>query len=496
MQNNNIQLISSSLPKVVLFGRTNVGKSTLFNKLTGTEHALVSARAGTTRDCNVDAVNWQGKEFQLIDTGGIINPKFLAGKRKIKELKIDQENIDDLVQLQVKKYLRGADLILFVVDGRAGLLEQDKVMALLLKRLINGQPIILVANKADSPAQRGDIASFYRLSLGEPMPVSAANGSGTGDLLDKITEILKCPSRRSAAEADKTQNENCEKQSDLDSNLKSKILNLKSIKVAIVGRPNVGKSTLLNAIIGENKFIVSAEPHTTREPNDVKVNYGGQVITFMDTAGIIKAKSKKIKDELVKKGVAKSKAVIKFADIALLVIDVADDASHQETKLVEEILTNKTNLIIVANKWDKLPEHDAKKFTGQLRAKLPFVAWAPIIFLSAKNKTKISQLLDLILESVRARHAQIPADALEPFLQSAVRHAAPLANQKARGIFKRRIPRPGLTNLIQTGVNPPEFDLRVKSKSGLKDTYVTYLENRLREEFKLIGTTVKIYIKN
>ncbi|MEK7067549.1 MAG: ribosome biogenesis GTPase Der, partial [Patescibacteria group bacterium] len=389
-----------------------------------------------------------------------------------------------LVQLKVKEYLAQADLILFLVDSQTGLQEQDNIMALLLKRLINNKaPVLLVANKADNQKLRGDIASFYRLSLGEPLPISATSGSGTGDLLDAITKILDLGPKI--------------KNKEEDDNLQSKICNLKSaIKVAIVGRPNVGKSTLLNAIIGENRFIVSAEPHTTREPNDISVNYNGQTITFMDTAGIIKAKSKKIKDELIKKGVAKSKAVIKYADVALLVIDIADEASHQETKLVEEILNNQTNLIIVANKWDLMREHDVKKYTNYLRSKLPFVAWAPIIFLSGKNKTKINQLLDLILDSAFARNLKISADELQVFLQSAVRHAPPLSNQKARGIFKRRLPRPKLIALTQATANPPAFDLRVKSKSGLKGTYVTYLENRLREEFKLIGTPITIYIKN
>ncbi|OGF19504.1 ribosome biogenesis GTPase Der [Candidatus Falkowbacteria bacterium RIFCSPHIGHO2_02_FULL_45_15] len=491
MQNSSIKIVSSPLPTVVLFGRTNVGKSTLFNKLTDTQHALVSARAGTTRDSNVGTVHWQGASFQLIDTGGILHTKFLSGKNKLKRLNIDATDINNLVQLKVKEYLTAADLILFLVDSRTGIMEQDKVMALLLKRLISRQPVLLVANKADTPKLRGEIASFYRLSLGEPLPISATNGSGTGDLLDEICKKISAVIPAQAGIPTLA----LETRDPRPAVLRDGDDITPEIKVAIVGRPNVGKSTLLNAVIGANKFIVSSEPHTTREPNDITVEYQGQRITLMDTAGIIKAKSKKTKEEFIAKGVAKSKAVIKYADIALLVIDIADATSHQETKLVEEILSNKTNLIIVANKWDKVPERDSKKYAAWLRAKLPFVAWAPVIFLSAQNKTKINQLLDLILESARARRAQIAAAELKLFLPGAARHAPPLSNQKARGIFKRRLPRPKLIALTQTTTNPPGFDLRVKSKSGLKDTYVTYLENRLRQEFKLIGTPVKIYVK-
>jgi len=509
-----IKLIPSNLPAVVLFGRTNVGKSTLFNKLTGTEHALVSERAGTTRDCNIGIVSWQGKEFQLIDAGGILNPQFLAGKHKIKELKIDKENLDDLVQLQVKKYLRRADIILFVVDCRAGLMEQDKIMARLLKRLIGAdQKIILAANKADSPKQRNDIAAFFSLSLGSPIPVSASNGSGTGDLLDTITKVLdlKFPPDRCAAPVPPTRSGGRAaggrgkildlwpeaKNKEKNGNLQSAIKNLKSkIKVAILGRPNAGKSTLLNAIIGENRFLVSKQAHTTREPNDAAVEFKGEKIIFMDTAGIIKAKSKKTRDELIRKGIAKSKALIRHADIALLVLDINEEISHQEAQLTDEILSQGASLAIVANKWDLAREHEVKKFTAYINARLPFAVWAPIIFLSAKNKTKINNLLDLIIELMSARLKQISAGDLENFLRGAVRHAAPLSNQKARGIFKQRLPRPQLISLTQTSVRPSAFDLKIKSRSGLKDTYIKYLENRLREEFKLIGTPVRIYVKN
>ncbi|PIR95046.1 ribosome biogenesis GTPase Der, partial [Candidatus Falkowbacteria bacterium CG10_big_fil_rev_8_21_14_0_10_37_6] len=431
-----IKNIPHNLPVVVIFGRTNVGKSTLFNKLNGKSQAIVARIAGTTRDSNEAVVDWQGKKFQLVDTGGIIDEKFLSGKHKLKKMKLDEQNIDTLVQQNVKRALKKADVILFTVDAKTGLMEQDKNMTLLLKKMIDKkQKIILVANKIDSPKDRLNQAAFYSLALGEPMSVSAATGSGTGDLLDAICNSLNLKI------TNEVQNDK------------------QTIKVVILGKPNVGKSSLLNAILGENKVIVSAHAHTTREPQDITIEYKNNQIKFIDTAGIVKHTSKATKDPMIKIGISKSLSSLKKCDIALLVIDIADELSHQETKLTDNILQDKVNLIIVANKWDKIEDKDAKTTTKQIYTTLPFVQWAPIIFLSALHKTKTTQLMDMILSSFAARNKQISGDALEEFMKSALRHAAPLSRAKVNGILKHKLPKPHLKSIEQIRVSPPEFKL-------------------------------------
>ncbi len=474
MENKKIKQIQTNLPTVVLFGRTNVGKSTLFNKLSGKSQAIVSKIPGTTRDSNFNIVDWQGKKFQLIDTGGILNTKFLVGKSKLKKINFDKDDVDNLVQLQVKDWLKKADLILFTVDNKTGLTAEDRQMVILLKRLIaKKQKISLVANKVDNFKEINDTSEFYQLALGEPIPVSAATGSGTGDLLDKIVTDLK-----------------------LKKNTKSEISEQEQINVIILGKPNAGKSSLVNAIIGEQKIIVSEEAHTTREPKDFQIEYQDKILNFVDTAGIIKRKSKVAKQELVKLGIQKSLDSIKKADVALLVLDIAEDISHQETKIANEILKEKVNLIIVANKWDQIEEKETKKYSRYIYSKFPFLQWAQIIFLSAKNKTKIRPLLNLIVTTNDARNKKISEEDLAEFLQSARAHAKPLANKKVRGILKHKIPKPKLISIKQTYINPQEFTLQIKSKMGLKDNYIKYIENRLREKFGLIGTPVEIKISH
>jgi len=276
---------------------------------------------------------------------------------------------------------------------------------------------------------------------------------------------------------------------------KNKTEKNESAKIAIVGKPNVGKSSLLNAIIGEEKIIVSPVPHTTREPKDLDALYKDNLFTFIDTAGIVKKKSKTTKNELIKLGILKSLSTIKKADIALLVVDISEDVSHQETKITDEILKCGVSVIIVANKWDLIKDKDAKQCTRQINAKLPFVQWAPIIFMSAKNKTKIDQLLELIIKVQRARNKKIDQDELQKFLQSAVTKSKPLADIKVRGIIKKTPPRIKLKRLEQIATNPPTFSLQIDSKFGLRDNYIKYLENKLREKFGLVGTPIIIKVK-
>lgn len=472
---------TNKLPMVVIFGRANVGKSTLFNALVEKKQALVSPIAGTTRDSNIGEVSWRGKKFKLIDTGGIMDIEFLLRK------KIKAEDIEEKVQKQARRYMGRADLVLFVVDGKEGIIPDDKKMALAAKKVLPAKNnIIYVINKVDSPAQRKNLAEFHKFPLGEPIPVSAVSGSGTGDLLDIIVEKIK-----TAPEI-----ENLLPKANLPLAEKFKIENI--IKVCIIGKPNVGKSSLLNSILGEERVIVSPIPHTTREPQDTDIIYQEQPIKLIDTAGISKkggqiSKIKKIKlkiknySDLEAMGIAKSLHALGKSDIALLVIDINEPLTRQDLKIVEEITERKRGLIIIANKWDLTPERDTKKFTDYIRAHLPFAVWAPIQFISAKTGEKVKKILDLIIKINKSRQMQISDSQAEKFLKQIVKIHRP-----ARG---RGVKHPRIYEFKQVGTNPPKFELRIGRAEDLHESYVRFIENRLREKLDLTGTPIKIRVE-
>jgi len=461
----------NQLPLVVIFGRTNVGKSTLFNCLTEKHKALVSNVEGTTRDSNIGIVEWQHASFSLIDTGGIIDLKYLTGQ------KIKTDDIEAKVQKQARGFIEKASLILFVVDARDRLLPQDKQMALLVKKLLpSDKKIILVANKVDSPGIRKEIAEFNKLGLGEPVAISAANGSGTGDLLDIVVKNLKSAKLIKITRA----------------NAAKKVLEEKPIiNVSIIGKPNVGKSSLINAILGEEKIIVSPIPHTTREPRDTMIEYKDYRINLVDTAGISKqgqrgARQQKIKNSLEKVSIEQSIKTLRRAQIALLVIDINEDITHQDAKLVEEILDQKVSIIIVANKWDLVEERDTKIYTQKIYSSFPFIQWSPIQFVSAHSGEKVQKIMDLIVAVSEGRATQVSENALGKFLGKIVKVHRPA---KAKGTKH-----PHVSVFKQVGTNPPLFSIHIGSKDTLHFSYIRFIENRLREKFGFLGTPITIFI--
>ncbi|MDP3043457.1 MAG: ribosome biogenesis GTPase Der, partial [bacterium] len=470
-----------------IFGRANVGKSTLFNCLTEKKQALVSPIEGATRDSNIGQVSWRDKTFELIDTGGIMDLKFLSESprnRKKSDKPIEADIINIKVQQQAREYLQRADLILSLVDSKTGLLPQDKQIALFLKKLGKKNKILLVANKTDGFKERAKIAEFYQLSFGEPIPVSAATGAGTGDLLDII--VKKIPAARKTSRA--------KEHIDEEINLKSKIprprtaqwgrQNLKSINVCIMGKPNVGKSSALNAILGYERVIVSPVPHTTREPQDTDIIYKEHSIKLIDTAGISK-KGAKAKG-LEKRGIAKSLSVLGKADIALLVLDISQEITHQDAKLAAEIIDRGRSFIIIANKWDKIPEKDTKKYTNYIYGKLPFIQFAPIQFVSALTGEKTNKILDLILKIAEQRQLQLSDSQLDKFLSRIVKIHRPA---KGKGVKHPRI-----YEFKQTKSGPPEFELRIGVHEDLHFSYLRFMENRLREKFGFSGTPINIRV--
>ncbi len=356
---------TSKLPLIVIFGRTNVGKSTLFNCLVEKRQALISDVPGTTRDSNIASVEWRGHQFELIDTGGFMNLDFLS-QRKIKAV-----SIDELVQKQARDYLKKADVIIFAVDAKEGLLPQDKQMASILKRIIPDlSKVIIIANKVDAFKRIPEVSDFYSLGLGQVYPVSAATGAGTGDMLDAVLEILHIdPTKTKRLDEDEEEVDEEEMTESAQEEKHQKELAAQPIKVCILGKPNVGKSSLLNAILGYNRVIVSEVPHTTREPQSTNFTYKNKPLVLVDTAGITKHGHKS--HTLEKFSMDKSLASLKKSDIALLILDINDPLTKQDSRLVEEIFDRKKSLILVANKWDLADERDTKNLPITFMANYP-----------------------------------------------------------------------------------------------------------------------------
>lgn len=463
---------TKKLPIVAIFGRTNVGKSTLFNCLVEKKQALVSSIAGTTRDSNINRVAWNNREFELIDTAGIIDYRYLNGK------KTKQTGIEAQTQDQARSYLEKASLIIFLVDNKAGLLIEDRDLARLVQKSETFKnKTILVANKIDNFKQASEAAIFNKLGLGEPNKISALTGAGTGDLLDLIvkklykTVLKKAPGVRS------------EKLSGVK---EAKVVEGPNrITLCIIGQPNVGKSSLLNAILGYERVIVSPIPHTTREPQNMDINYKDNIITIIDTAGISRHGHKN-KIKLEKYGIEKSLDALENADIALLVFDIATGLTHQDTKLIEEIVSRKKSFIFIANKWDMIEEKDTKHWTNYIYGKLPFATYAPVQFISAKTGSKVNKILDLALEIAENRKISLSDATLSHFLQKIIHIHKPA---KGKGL---RAPR--IYYLKQVHSKPPKFEIKIGSKDNLHFSYVRFMENRLREKFGWIGTPITLFV--
>jgi GTP-binding protein len=448
------KIVKENLPTIALVGRVNVGKSTLFNRLTGTDKALTSGTAGTTRTSNVGTVNWQGKNFRLVDTGGLTFSEDVLLEKDIIE--------------QTKVALKEAHVILFIVDLQDMLLPQEKTLATtLLKKYHGKKPIHLIGNKADSPEYRMNAHNkeWLKLGMGEPLPLSSANGSGVGDMLDMVFKDLNKLKIRPKKETE-----------------------LKITKVALIGKPNVGKSTLFNKIIGKDVVIVSNMPHTTREPYDTLVKKGKTIYQFIDTAGI--RKKAKVTGYLERQGIGKSLAIIKKADIVLFLLDASEPITDQDKQLGGYLQEHAKSAIIIVNKWD-LAEENTDAFTNQTKEMVydyfPHLSYAPIIFISAKTGYRIHNIFDLIDRAAKERQVKISDEDLSEFLKLAIRKHLP-----SRG---KGIRHPKIIGFRQIDINPPVFEMGIKAKTSLHDSYIHFLKNRLRERFTFFATPVIIKLR-
>ncbi|NLY49540.1 MAG: ribosome biogenesis GTPase Der [Firmicutes bacterium] len=428
-------------PLVAIVGRPNVGKSTLFNRLLGRRVAIVEDRPGVTRDRLYAPSDWAGREFILVDTGGL-------GAAP-------DEELAKAVEYQAQYAIEEADVIVFLVDGQTGPTAGDFEVAELLRK--SNKPLLLVVNKIDNLKQEERILEFYSLGLGEPFPLSALNGLNTGDLLDEIIFLLP-PEKDSPGEDE-------------------------VIRVAIIGRPNVGKSSLVNAIIGAERVVTSSIPGTTRDAVDTPFVFAGQKLVLVDTAGL--RRTARVRDSTEYYSTLRTKRAIETCDIAVLVLDGPEGVREQDQRIAGYAHEAGRGLIIVVNKWDllKLPPRDLNYYLEELKRKLAFCAYAPILLVSALTGHHVRQLLDTILKVHTSQKHVLPQADLDTLLADILAMTPPPQ-------LRNRVTR--LYRLRQTGSTPPRFSLVASDPEAVHFSYLRRVENRIRGLYPYVGTPLKI----
>lgn len=432
-------------PVVAIVGRANVGKSTLFNRLTHTKLAIIEDEEGVTRDRLYRDVNWSGKTFTLIDTGGI-------------EVH-SQDEILRNVRFQAQMAIDEADLILFMVDQKVGITQTDEEIAHMLRQ--SGKDVIVIANKMESFEDMSGVYEFYSLGFPDVIGISASHGSNTGDLLDEVLAHL----------------EKLPLEDEVDDD---------HIKIAVVGRPNVGKSSLTNVIIGEERSIVSDVAGTTRDAVDSDFYWHGEKFTIVDTAGM--RKRKKIDYNVERYSVSRSLYAVDKSDVVLMVINADEGLIEQDKKIVGYAHEQGKGIIVIVNKWD-LVEKDTntqKEFEQKLRAELLFLSYAPILFVSAKTHQRVSRIMETVKAVAETRSMRLSTSLLNEILRDAIMKNPPPTDKG------RRLK---IYYMTQVGINPPAFALFVNDESLMHFSYLRYIENRIRDYFVFEGTTLKFFLR-
>ena len=428
-----------SKPIVAVVGRPNVGKSTLFNKIVGRRIAIVEDTPGVTRDRIYSEAEWNGVYFDLIDTGGI--------EPESKDVILSQ------MREQAQMAMDMADVILFLVDGKDGLTSADEEVANMLRR--TGKKVILLVNKIDTPRNIPDnFYDFYELGVGDPIPISAANMTNLGDVLDLIVESF--PKGESEDE--------------------------ESVKVAIIGKPNVGKSSLVNALLDENRVIVSDIAGTTRDSIDSPLELDGERFILIDTAGI--RRKSKVNEDIEKFSVIRAVASIERCDVCLLMIDGAEGLTEQDKKIAGVAHEAGKGIIVVVNKWDIVEKetNTMRDFTRKLQSELLFMSYAPIIFISALKKQRLNQVMDQVRFVQEKRSFRVPTGQLNSLITDAMMINPPPSDKGKR--LK-------IYYAAQIGEKPPLFSFSVNKRELMHFSYARYLENKIREAFGFEGTSIK-----
>jgi len=428
-------------PTVAIIGRPNVGKSTLFNRLVGGRDAIVDARPGVTRDRHFGAAEWNGRRFWLVDTGGMVPGA--------------QDQLNRAIRTQVEAAVAASDVVLFLVDVEAGVHPADLEIAQYLRKA--RRPVILVANKADQLPQDTRHLAFYELGLGDPFPVSAAVGKSSGDLLDRVVELLPAaPEPSEAAE----------------------------IHVAVVGRPNVGKSSLVNRLLGEERLVVADEPGTTRDAIDTPLSYEGRTLVFIDTAGL--RKRSKVEDDIEFYSTLRTARAMERADVCVLVVDALDGMHVQDLKIANDAWERGAAIIVAVNKWDLIEEKEtntAVRGERELKDRAPFLEFIPFLYLSAKTGQRVPKLLELIVEVAEERDKRVPTAEVNRVL--------------GRLVDRQQPPQPvgesvRLLYASQIGTAPPRFAIVSNRPEAIPESYTRYLANGFREAWRFTGSPLNL----
>jgi GTP-binding protein len=430
-----------SKPTVAIVGRPNVGKSTLFNRIIGGRRAIVSDRPGTTRDRHFGDADWQGRHFWVVDTGGLVPDS--------------DDSMDRAIRQQVEFALAEADVILFVVDGKEGPSPVDRAIAERLRRA--GRPVVLAVNKLDDLEQSTAPLQFYELGIGEPTGVSAGVGKGSGDLLDQVVALLP-PYDPSESEA--------------------------TINVAVVGRPNVGKSSLVNRLLGHERHVVAPEAGTTRDAVDSLLQFRDKSLNFIDTAGL--RRRAKVEDDLEFYSTLRTERAIERAQVCVLVVDAALGLHNQDLRIATNAWEHGCALIVVVNKWDLIEEKDAntaKRGQDELVEKAPFLRYVPFVYVSALTGQRVQRILELILEVAEEREKRV---------------ATAEVNRVLTGLLERSAPpqKPGeevkLLYASQVGTAPPTFAIVTNRPEDVPESYQRYLVHGFRSAWSFAGSPLRL----
>ena len=434
-----------SKPIVAIVGRPNVGKSTLFNVLAGDTISIVKDTPGVTRDRIYADCTWLDMNFTLIDTGGI------------------EPDSRDVILSQMREQaeiaISTADVIIFIVDVRQGLVDADSKVADMLRR--SKKPVVLAVNKVDSFAKFGnDVYEFYNLGIGEPIPISAASRLGLGELLDAVSSHF---------DASQLEEEDDDRP-----------------RIAIVGKPNVGKSSIINKLTGENRVIVSDVAGTTRDAVDTTIVHGGQEYVFIDTAGL--RRKNKIKEELERYSIIRTVSAVERADIVVLVIDATEGVTEQDAKIAGIAHDRGKGMIIAVNKWDAIEKNDKTiyEFTKKIRDTLAYMPYAEMLFISAKTGQRLNKLYDLIDAVRENQNLRVATGVLNEIMTEAVALQQPPSDKGKR--LK-------LYYITQVAVKPPTFVIFVNDKELMHFSYTRYIENKIREAFGFRGTSLRFIIR-
>ena len=435
---------SLQLPTVAIVGRPNVGKSTLFNRLARKRQAIVEDIPGTTRDRLYATIEWKDRQYRLIDTGGL-EPDATVG-------------YPALIREQIDVAMTEADAILFVVDTTTGVTPVDEEIAELLRR--TDKPILLIANKGDNPEREELAVEFFALGLGDPMPVSAHHGLGVREVNDKLLDILPSIAEHEDAE---------------------------TLRIAIIGRPNVGKSSLVNKILGESRVIESEVPGTTRDAVDTPFTHGEKELVLVDTAGI--RRPGKVEKGIEKYSVMRAQEAVERCEVAIVMIDAEDGLIQQDLHIAGLVLDSYKGLILALNKWDLIEdsEENRQRYARRILSRVKFVPWAPFAFISAKTGLNVDGLLDLAIEIGEARSVRIQTAELNAALRDAVATHPPPATGKRQLRLKYA---------TQTAIRPPTFVIFCNDAKLAHFSYRRFIENKFRDRFGFEGTAIKLEFRS